>query len=349
MKLSNIFLVTCLVTFFFACKNDKETSPSDNTSTNNGADSTNVTTNAPTVKAPEFDADAAKLLVKKQVDFGPRVPNTAAHQACRKWMVQQLKSYGCTVIEQNFTAKSYNGIDLKGTNIIASINPQASNRIMLAAHWDSRHIADKDGDATKTKLPILGADDGGSGVAVLMQLAKTIQNNPIKLGIDFILFDAEDHGDDQGSSQDSWCLGSQYWAKNPHQQGYRPMYGILLDMVGGVGSKFPVEGFSANYAPQVVSKVWGAAMSLGYGDTFLMQRAGTITDDHYYVNTIAGIPMADIIALPPGTPYGFPSHWHTHNDNMSAIDAKTLKIVGATLLQVIYQDDHAMNSTAPLN
>ncbi len=291
------------------------------------------------VPVPKFDRDSAFSFVREQVAFGPRVPNSDAHRRCAEWLVQKFQSLDLKVTEQPFRARAYTGTMLNGVNIIGQYNPDASRRILLAAHWDSRHIADSPLNVDRSNEPILGADDGGSGVAVLLEVARQLQINPADVGVDFVLFDAEDYGSDNDSSPDSesWCLGSQHWSKNLIPPGYRPRYGILLDMVGAKNARFTKEGVSMAFAPELMNKVWKLAQSLGYSNHFVDEQANPVTDDHYFVNTIAKIPMIDIIGK-GATETGFGAHWHTHNDNLDVIDVRTLRAVGQTLLEVIYRE-----------
>ncbi|MBY0427092.1 MAG: M28 family peptidase, partial [Cytophagales bacterium] len=212
-----------------------------------------------TLVTPEFSGDTALAYVKKQVSFGPRVPNTKAHRLCGDFILYNMMQYGCKVTTQSFVLEAYDGTQMELRNIIASINPDAKKRIVIAAHWDTRHVADA--DSIRKNEPIPGANDGGSGVAVLMELARAIGKDTSKptIGIDFIFFDGEDHGqpDDSGLPQkeNTWCLGSQYWSKNKHIPGYAAYYGILLDMVGGKNAKFAMDGTSMNFAPDIAKKV----------------------------------------------------------------------------------------------
>jgi glutaminyl-peptide cyclotransferase len=301
-----------------------------------------------TYAVPKFDRDSAYQFVAQQLAFGPRVPNSEGHQECRDWLIAQFERFGATVIAQDFQAEAYTGEMLNGTNIIAQYNPKARKRILLAAHWDSRHIADSPLSTERQKEPILGADDGGSGVAVLLEIARQLHANPIDMGVDLVLFDLEDYGEsreqyanaaEQQASVMTWALGSQHWAANLHVGNYRPKYGILLDMVGAEGARFPKEEWSMRFAPQVVNKVWKLAANMGYGSYFADTKSGGVTDDHYFVNTIAGIPMIDVINLPPNSENkGFGSHWHTQNDNLDVINARTLRAVGQVMLAVIYRE-----------
>lgn len=297
------------------------------------------TTTAPTktLRIPAFNADSAYTFIERQVDFGPRVMGSPGHAACKAWLAEQFRAAGAKVITQDFSAKVYTGQTFAATNIIAQFNPEVSDRILLAAHWDTRHIADGPLSDSRQEEPILGADDGGSGVAVLLELARQLQAQPVGIGVDIVLFDAEDYGESGGAS-DTYCLGSQYWSRNIHTP-YKHRYGILLDMVGAKGAQFPVEGFSWQYAQPVVQKVWTLAKAMGKGNYFLNQGGGNITDDHYFVNTIAKIPMIDIIHLNVSNNRGFGAHWHTHNDNMDIIDKNTLRAVGQVVTAVVYRED----------
>ncbi|MCB0635214.1 MAG: M28 family peptidase [Lewinella sp.] len=291
------------------------------------------------LSVPTFDRDSAYTYVEKQVNFGPRVVNSEGHRQCREWLVAKFEAMGATVIEQDFTAQAYTGETLNSTNIIAQYNPGATKRIVLAAHWDTRPIADSPLSTERTDEPILGADDGGSGVAVLLEVMRQLQldTQQLEMGIDIVLFDAEDFGESGGES-DTYGLGSQHWSRNIHTP-HKPQFGILLDMVGARNAVFPVEGFSYRYAPNIVENIWRLAEQMGYGNYFRMEDGGGVTDDHYFVNTIAQIPMVDIINLPrTNEETAFGDHWHTHNDNMDIIDSRTLRAVGQVVLAVIYKE-----------
>ncbi|MFZ4581275.1 MAG: M28 family peptidase [Paludibacter sp.] len=294
------------------------------------------------VTVPEFKADSAYFFVKKQVDFGARVPNTIAHKQCANYLVQTLQRLGAVVVEQRAVLTAFNGDKLNAVNIIGSYNPEAEHRILLFSHWDSRPWADNDPDPANHKTPVMAANDGASGVGVLLEIARQLQIRKTNIGIDIIFFDAEDYGAPQnypGASEDAWCLGTQYWAKNRHKAGYTAKFGILLDMVGAPNATFYKEDFSMYYAAGIVEKVWSAASSLGFSNYFRDEKIGAITDDHVYVNKIAGIPSIDIIHYRnEGQNSGFGHYWHTVNDTMENIDKNTLFAVGTTLMYVVYNE-----------
>jgi len=291
------------------------------------------------VNVPQFNADSAFYFVKEQVDFGPRVMNSSAHDACGDYLAAKLEQYGAKVYNQHADLPSYEGKMLKARNIIGAFNPDAKRRVALFSHWDSRPWADNDPDVSKHYTPILGANDGASGVGVLLEVARLLQQQPTTIGIDIIFLDAEDvgnHRDSGLSDENSWCLGSQYWARSPHVPNYNARFGILLDMVGGANARFQYEFYSEQFARDINRKVWKAAKSIGYDNYFVAQVGGGATDDHLFINQIARIPTIDII--PTSQKYTFFEHWHTVKDNMDVITVPTLKAVGQTILQVIYNE-----------
>lgn len=292
--------------------------------------------------SPEFNADSAYLFIKKQVDFGPRVPNSAAHSVCGDYLVEKLEEFGAQVIEQNVVLSTYDGIALNVRNIIGVYNPEQEKRILLFAHWDSRPFADQEKDKSKQSQPILGANDGASGVGVLLEIARQLKEFPLDLGVDIIFFDAEDWGqpsyESNQKSGDWYCLGSQYWSKQPHIPNYNASFGILLDMVGAKDATFYKEGYSLQYASNVTEKVWSLASRLGYGPFFINRKGGYITDDHVAVNQLHRAPSINIIHTSEDSPNGFGDFWHTHNDNMDIINKNVLKAVGQTVMEVIYTE-----------
>ena len=288
----------------------------------------------------EFDPASAYGFVKAQVEFGPRVPGTAAHTACADWFVKTLKQWTPDVFVQEFKARAFDGRPLDGRNIIASFNPGAQDRILLCAHWDSRPFADHDPDPANHFRPVMGANDGASGAGVLLEVARCLSLKKPVVGVDILLLDLEDFGEHanwRGSSGENWGLGSQYWAKNPYPAGYRARFGILLDMVGASGASFPMEGTSMSFAPAVVKKIWAAARGLGLSKYFVDTESDPLIDDHVYINRDARIPTADIIDY-DSQRGGFPSSWHTTGDTLDKIDKNTLAAVGRTVLAVVYQE-----------
>lgn len=239
-----------------------------------------------------------------------------------------LKASCDTVILQTGTVQTATEGSLGIKNIIGVINPDASQRLLLLAHWDTRPWADNDPDAANHRKPVMGANDGASGVGVLLQLAKQLKQDSTTLGIDIVLVDAEDMGVDD--NEESWGLGTQYWVQHPHAEGYKPLFGILLDMVGASDATFTHEYYSTQYASGFVDLVWKNAA----GSHFINAQGGAVTDDHIFVNR-AGIPCVDIIDLRSDSPTGFCPEWHTLNDTMGAIDPATLAEVGQTLLNII--------------
>jgi hypothetical protein len=292
------------------------------------------------VEIPNFNSDSAYFFVEQQVNFGPRVISSKAWDNCSKYLTNKLESYNAKVIVQQAPITTYDQKKHILRNIIGSYSPEKNNRIALFAHWDSRHVADY--DTINISKPILGANDGGSGVGVLLEIARNLNLKNPKIGVDIIFFDAEDYGQPENSKfpimNDSWCLGSQHWSKNPHKQNYFAKYGILLDMVGGKDAEFWQESISSYYASNIIKKVWDVAHNIGYSNFFIYKNSPQIMDDHYYVNTIAGIPTIDIIEYDPFSKTNFNKHWHTHADNMNNVDRKTLKAVGQTVINVIYSE-----------
>ena len=301
-----------------------------------------------TVVVPQFHADSAYQFVAHQTSYGPRVPLTEAHSACAEWLTAKLAEYADTVIVQDFRTRLYDGRGIDGKNLIGVFHPEAKKRIVLCAHWDSRPYADHDPDEANTRKPIDGANDGASGVGVLLECARQFKSMPLRegLGVDIIFFDLEDYGPHQEETMkyydeevNHWALGSQYWAKHPHVYGYKAYYGILLDMVGGSNPNFQKEYYSQGYAAWVSNKVWHRAHDLGYHPYFSNELGSLISDDHLPLNQTAGIPTIDIIDLQPESSNNcFPEVWHTLNDNIEHIDKNTLGMVGDVLLHVIYEE-----------
>jgi Zn-dependent M28 family amino/carboxypeptidase len=318
----------------------EQASPTDAASQAGTAAASAADTQQPELAGPPFEADSAYAYIEKQLAFGPRVPNTAAHKRCAHWLVRKFEQFGAQVEVQQAQVRHHTGRLLNIKNIIASYNPQAQRRIMLSAHWDTRPLAEKAANPQRRDEPIPGANDGASGVAVLLEIARQLEKKAPNVGVDIFLWDAEDWGESGSRISETWCLGSQHWAQNPHKPGYSAAYGINLDMVGAKNATFLQEGYSRRYAQNIVDHVWSTAHALGHGDYFLFQREQTLTDDHYYINTMANIPMIDIIHTQPGRGLFF-QHWHTHQDTIDKISRQTLQAVGETVLQVVYEEKPA--------
>ena len=289
---------------------------------------------------PTFNPDSAYQYVKAQCDFGPRVPGTEAHTACLQYFVEQFSRFGAdTVIVQEGESMIYDGTKMPIRNVVASYGLGKPNRVMICAHWDSRPFADNDINPNNRRKAIIGANDGASGVGVMMELARQLGQKNAAIGVDLILFDLEDWGapdwEQSKLSDGGWALGSKYWASRPHIPGYQAQFAILLDMVGAQGAQFYREYFSDQYASWVVDRVWNKAADLGLGHVFVNQRGGGVTDDHINVNR-TGIPCIDIIQFQTDTETGFGDYWHTHNDDMRNIDPLTLDAVGRVLMEIIY-------------
>ncbi len=279
-----------------------------------------------------FDADSAYSYVERQVSFGPRVPGTAAHQQTMVYLKNKLAefcdtSYIMQGSHQDAAKKTYQVF-----NIMGRFNASSKKRVLLAAHWDTRPQSDEDLEITDK--PADGANDGASGVGVLLEIARQVKALQPDLGIDIIFFDQEDGGT-SGGNPDTWCIGSQHWASNALEEGYVAQNGILLDMVGAPNATFALEGHSVQYNQNLLLKTWETGQSLGYGAYFLNIPGGIITDDHVYMASFGGIPTIDIIHYDLNTQNHFPEHWHKQSDNMSAIDKNTLKAVGHTVLHVV--------------
>ncbi|PST84178.1 glutamine cyclotransferase [Pedobacter yulinensis] len=290
--------------------------------------------------SPAFDADSAYAFAKAQVDFGPRIPSTSAHAACAAYLQRKLQDFGAEVRVQTAAVKTYDGKSHQLKNILASFNKERKARVLVTAHWDARPFSDQDPDSSMRNKPFDAANDGASGVAVILEMARQIQQKQPNVGVDFILWDLEDYGDANDSSPEelTWCLGSQYWAKSELAKQNKPLYGINLDMVGGGNAQFTQDEVSRQYAADVVKKVWDIGNEIGYSSYFVYMTSGRLIDDHAWVNK-AGIPCIDIIHYSDNA--GFYMNWHTQLDNLANLDRNTLKAVGQTVLETIYREQPA--------
>jgi len=306
---------------------------------------------------PSFSSDSAYAYIERQMAFGPRVPNSNAHMQCAVWLIEQLKAFGAEVELQKGFMPDYKGDNQQIYNIIGHFSPSLEGRdgeglsrprILLGAHYDTRPWGDEEEDYSERFYNVPGANDGASGVGVLLEVARQlglrVADSTLSTPVDIIFFDCEDMGTPRvytgAEREDTWCLGSQLWATNyanniklsnsEASNGYQ--YGIILDMVGAPDAVFPLEMYSTQYASNYQHQIWRAAEQLGYGSMWVKQQSYPITDDHYYINYIAGIPCVDIIHYDIRNATGFPHWWHTRNDNMDNISKSTLQAVGEVVM-----------------
>lgn len=291
------------------------------------------------VIVPRFSSDSAYRFLSDQLSFGPRNPGSAGNARCAEYLAGTIARLGADTVITHTPAIEVPYADgkVKITNILGRFNPSNPRRILLVAHWDTRPVADEDSDPKLREKPIPGANDGGSGTAVLLEVARVLAQNPrSEIGVDILFVDAEDSG--IPSENDSWCLGTQEWLKK-YPSGvpgpYVPEFGILLDMVGGRNARFHREMFSDSFAPQIVDKVWSAAAAEGFSGVFVNSRGNAITDDHIPFNK-AGIPTINIIESKSVSTGSFPPVWHTHADNLDNISKESLRAAGQTVLRLIY-------------
>lgn len=329
MKMTNLLplLLGCL---FSSCGGSAST-------TSSGGSSAVV---SPLKQVPAFSADSAFNYVARQLEFGPRVPGSQAQADCAEWLISELTRQGAEVKVLRSTVKAYDGTQLPVINIIGSYKPEAKNRVLIMSHWDSRHMADEDPDPAKRNLPVPAANDGASGVGVILELARQAGLKEPNMGIDLFLTDVEDYGapDNWKGSHDEkwWAMGTQEWCRKPHVADYHANYGILLDMVGAGDATFYREYYSDYYASDVVNMIWRKAASMGYGNLFIDRDGSGITDDHVFVNRLCNIPCVDIIDTRRNTGGSFYPYWHTTDDTLDKISPRTLKAVGEVIMQLIY-------------
>ena len=298
-----------------------------------------------------FSADSAYTYIAQQLAFGARVPGSEAHEACGDWLVSELARHGAQVKSQHGTMTNYTGKPQAIRNIVALLEGNTAHAILLCAHWDCRPWSDEEELYENRFEPVMGANDGASGVGTILEMVRQLALRKAKgefiPTVQVVFFDCEDMGTPAhftGPQRDhTWCLGSQLWAREYKQSNVecqmstvKCQYGVLLDMVGDPSATFPREYYSMQYAGNYVERLWREASKLGYGRYFVQQATYyPITDDHYYVNTIAGIPCLDIIDYKMNTETGFAHWWHTQHDDIQNINKQTLQAVGETVLTTI--------------
>lgn len=274
---------------------------------------------------PKFDGAEAFQYLTAQCQWGPRNPGSEGHQRTKKYLLDKLRQNTNLVKTQEFVYQDTSGgKKLELTNIIASFYPDKRQRILLCAHWDTRPTADRDPDSSLREKPILGANDGGSGVAVLLEIARIVSQKRPKWGVDIILFDGEDYGPE--GELDKFCLGSKYFAKNKGE--YKPEFGILLDMIGDKDLNIYKEGYSSRYAKKIVDLVWGTAQKLKI-DCFNDSTRNFVYDDHIPLLEV-GIPCIDLID------FDYP-YWHTTQDTPDKCSPESLQKIGEVLVEILYR------------
>ncbi|MBN1755368.1 M28 family peptidase [bacterium] len=270
-----------------------------------------------------FDGDSAYQYLEAQCDFGPRPPGSEAHEQCLNYLVEHFEKYADKVEKQTFTHLGYRGQFIHMTNIIARFNPQNKTRILLAAHWDTRPWAEYAENEDDREKPIMGANDGASGVAVLMQLARMFKENPPEVGIEIFLTDGEDYG--QPGDLDNYLLGAKYYAQNLRDE--LPVAGILLDMIGDRDLQIYREKYSMAHARDIADRIWHIADSLSIKE-FVDSERHAVIDDHLPLNE-AGIKTIDIID------FDYP-YWHTMKDTRDKCSPESLAKVGAVVATFVY-------------
>ena len=275
----------------------------------------------------EYDGDTALGYIKTQLDFGPRIPGSQGHQRAGEWIAQMMRERADTVIEQRWTHRTVKGDTLPMRNILARYNPSASQRILYLTHWDTRPVSDNSVNLGERMTPVPGANDGASGTALLIALGDILKRTPAppNVGIDLLFVDGEDYGD-FGKNEDV-LIGSRYFAEHLPDSGYRPLFGVLWDMIGDRDLQIDQESHSLQRAPEVVQRVWKTAADLGYSRIFLSQEGQGVTDDHIPLLD-KGLRVIDVID------YDYAAH-HTPRDTIDQVSAQSLKIVGDVALALI--------------
>ena len=266
-----------------------------------------------------FSGTAAYGYAKTQVDFGPRVPGSSAAKLAGDWIIREMRARADTVIVQSFTYTTADGKKLPLRNILARFRPELTERVLYLTHWDSRPVSESASTDAEKKMPVPGANDGASGVGMFIALGDVLKKTKPNVGVDLLFTDGEDYGE-FGPPQVDVLIGAKYFAAHLPSPGYKPLYGVLWDMIGDKDLRIPYEMNSFQQAPEVVARVWQTAADLGHADVFVQESGGEITDDHIPLLN-AGLRVIDVIDLT------YPAH-HTPQDTMDKISAKSLAIVG---------------------
>ncbi|HEV7836937.1 MAG TPA: M28 family peptidase [Gemmatimonadaceae bacterium] len=305
-------LAIVLVCLFVACKGDAK----EGNAAQRGASESTTTSGA---TSTGFSGTDAYNYAKAQVDFGPRVPGSPAAKRAGDWIIQQMRARADTVIVQSFTYTTADGKKLPLRNILARFRPELAERVLYLTHWDSRPVSESASTDAEKKMPVPGANDGASGVGLFVALGDVLKKTKPNVGVDLLFTDGEDYGQ-FGPPEVDVLIGSKYFAAHPPSPGYKPLFGVLWDMIGDKDLRIPYEMNSFQQAPEVVSRVWQTAADLGYGDTFVQESGGAIIDDHVPLLN-SGMRVIDVIDL------DYPPH-HTPQDTMDKISAKSLAKVG---------------------
>jgi Zn-dependent M28 family amino/carboxypeptidase len=278
--------------------------------------------------AREFDGAAALGYIQTQLAFGPRIPGTPGHDRMAAWLDSLLRARADTILEQRWTHRTTSGASLPLVNLIARFKPAASTRLLFLAHWDTRPKADGVHSRDST-LPVPGANDGASGVAVLLAMADALKQAPPDIGVDLLFVDGEDYGDFNADTD--VLLGSRYYAEHP-APGAAPRFAILFDMIGDRDLRILQEGLSLTAAPDVVELVWNLAQRLGYGNVFVPEEGITLTDDHVPLQQ-KGIRAIDLIDFTYGGP---DNQWHhTPDDTFDKVSSASLQVVGDVAMALV--------------
>jgi len=294
-----------------------------------------------------FNAEAAMGYIKTQLDFGPRMPGSAGARKTGDWIVAEMKKRADSVIVQSWTHVTAQGDTLPLRNVFARFNPKATQRVLYVTHWDTRPKADEDFNMGNKQLPIPGANDGASGVALFMALGDVFKKTPPSMGVDLLFVDGEDWGSfdfySDTATHPDVLIGSTYFANHLPEPNYKPIFGVLWDMIGDADLQIYQEDNSLNDAPEVVARVWQTAADLGYGDYFIAERYGLpITDDHVPLNRQAHLRVVDVIDIHYGKLTGSgptagvnPNYHHTMQDTIDKVSAKSLQIVGDVAVTLV--------------
>ena len=285
-----------------------------------------------------FDGEQAYRYIATQLEFGPRVPGTAAHRQMGEWLVDQMRERADSVVVQQWTHVTASGDSLPMRNVLARFRPEVPGRVLYLAHWDTRPVSENARDSAHRLLPVPGANDGGSGTAILLALADLFQQSPPAYGVDLLFVDGEDYGDfdaDSGRGVDVF-IGSRYFAANLPAPDYQPLFGVLWDMVGDEELRIFQEAISVRRAPEVVARIWETARDIGYGEYFPSEVRYTVRDDHVPLLD-RGLRVAVVIDIEytTETPGGQPNYHHTQEDTIDKVSARSLQIVGDVATKLV--------------